>query len=174
MRRTSFVGALAVIALGGILAFGIQKSPRDLDLHLTGLIILIAGVADLVLRFLIANNPLFSPDTADVAAVVEPVGDPVLDAFGNPVMTAETAARPPLMAPGLQNTQILPVVVEPPAPAAPTIEEALAQRPESAVHEGPAADQVVRQVGDHSTDEGLVPVSLLTGRPVRRRRRRMR
>jgi hypothetical protein len=41
------------------------------------------------------------------------------------------------------------------------------------VYTGP--EQVVRRVGDHSTDEALVPVSSLTGRPVRfRHRRRLR
>lgn len=171
MRRTSFVGALTAVALGGALAFGIQSSPKNLDLHLTGLIIMIAGIADLVLRFLIADSPLFSRTTADVAAVVEPVGEPVLDAFGNPIVTAETAARPPLVAPIApvvrHPTRVLPVVVDEP--------QSVVQPPATAVHQQqPETDQVVRQVGDHTTDEALVPVSPLTGRPVRTRRRRLR
>jgi hypothetical protein len=101
MRRTSFFGALAVIALGGVLAFALQSTPRSLDLHATGLILMLAGIADLVIRFVLGDSPLFSPETADVAAVVEPVGEPVLDVFGNPITTAQTPVhvlRPP--APG--------------------------------------------------------------------------
>jgi hypothetical protein len=162
MRRTSFVGALAVIALGGVLAFGIQKSPKDLDLQMTGLIIMIAGVVDLLLRFLIANSPLFSQTTADVAAVVEPVGEPVLDAFGNPITLTETPARPPLFAPAVETTQVLPVVAEPSA------------HPETVERQHIGPDQVVRQPGDHSTDEDLLPISPFTGHPVRTRRRHRR
>jgi hypothetical protein len=172
MRRTSFVGALTVIALGGALAFGVQSSPKDLDIHLTGLIIMIAGIADLALRFLIADSPLFSQSTADVAAVLEPMGEPVLDAFGNPVTYAEPAAAPPLVAPVIQpvvqpveTTQALPVVVAPRVVAAP-------EAPPPPVPDADGPDQFVRTVGDHATDESLVPVSPLTGRPLRTRRRR--
>lgn len=167
MRRTSFVGALSAVALGGVLAFGIQSTPKDLDLHMTGLIIMIAGIADLVLRFLIADSPLFSQSTADVAAVVEPMGEPVLDAFGNPIVAAEPSARPPLVVPAIPHpTQVLPVITEEPVVAV--------QRPANGAYQQQAAgpDQVVRRVGDHGTDEALVPVSPLTGRPVRARLRR--
>lgn len=179
MRRTSFAGALAVIAVGGALAFGIQATPKSLDIHLTGLIIMIAGIADLALRFLIADSPLFSRSTADVAAVVEPVGEPVLDVFGNPIAPAVVAPSPPLSVPVLQQTQILPAIVETPVPVVPVVPaqavpQAPAERYESAVREYSADDQVVRQVGDHALDESLVPVSPLTGRPVRTRRRRRR
>ena len=85
MRRTSFVGALVAVALGAVLAFAIQGTPKDLDLHVTGLIILLAGLADLAVRFLIADSPLLSTQAAAVAAVVEPLGEPVLDVFGNPI-----------------------------------------------------------------------------------------
>lgn len=172
VTRTSFVGALAAAALGGVLAFGIQASPKALDIHLTGLIIMLAAIADLLLRFLIADSPLFSPATADVAAVVEPIGEPVLDVFGNPITTAEPDRRPPLVVPGIETTQILPVV-EPSAPAqAPGHGHSAAERPQTVGSEYVQPDQVVRQVGDHELDESLIPVSPLTGRPLRTRRRR--
>jgi hypothetical protein len=175
MRRTSFVGALFAIALGGALAYGVQWTPKQLDIHMTGLIIMIAGIADLLIRFLISNSPLFSPTTADVAAVVEPLGEPVLDVFGNPITPAQPPARPPLVAPAptivQPPTQVLPVVVEEAVPAAPAVTDAPTDRQQPVIGE-PRADQVVRHVGDHHTDESLVPVSVLTGRPVRVRRRR--
>lgn len=92
MNRTSFVGALAAVALGAVLAFAVQGSPRQLDLHVTGMIILIAGLADLVIRFMVADSPLLSSRAAAVAAVVEPIGEPVLDVFGNPVTPAAQPA----------------------------------------------------------------------------------
>jgi len=103
MRRTSFFGALTVIAVGGVLAFALRSSPRDLDLRATGLIIMIAGVADLVIRFLLADSPLLGQRAADVAAVMEPIGEPVLDVFGNPIATepARVLQPPPLEVPGV-------------------------------------------------------------------------
>ena len=172
MRRTSFMGALAVIAVGGALAFGIKASPKALDIQLTGLIIMLAGIADLMLRFLIADSPLFSQATADVAAVVEPFGEPVLDVFGNPITTAEPDPRPPLVAPLAPPTQELPVVVDWSAPPVHAPAHPAAERPATVVREHLQPDQVVRQVGDHDADDSLVPVSPLTGRPVRTRRRR--
>ena len=172
MRRTSFAGALAAIAVGGALAFGIKASPKALDIQLTGLIIMLAGIADLLLRFLIADSPLFSRTTADVAAVVEPIGEPVLDVFGNPITTAEPDLRPPLVVPGPESTQVLPVVVEPSSPSADAPGYPAVERSESVVRERLHPDQVVRRVGDPVVDESLVPVSPLTGRPVRTRRRR--
>lgn len=103
MRRTSFAGALLVMAVGAVLAFAVQGSPRDLDLQAAGVILILAGAADLLIRSLIADSPLLSPQSADVAAVVEPVGEPVLDAAGNPIAVANPSAagqtRPPLIAP---------------------------------------------------------------------------
>lgn len=159
------------IALGGVLAFGIKASPKSLDIQATGLIIMLAGIADLLLRFLIADSPLFSRTTADVAAVVEPIGEPVLDVFGNPITTAEPDPRPQLVVPATHTTQVMPVIVEPAPPAA-HVSEYVTERPESAVHEHVQPDQVVRQVGDYDADESLVPVSPLTGRPLRTRRGR--
>ena len=114
MRRTSFFGALAVIALGGVLAFAIQSSPTWLDVHVTGLIIMVAGVVDLVIRFVLGNDPLLSQDAADVAAVVEPMGEPVLDVFGNPIRQTAAPVRvlqppPPAYVVGLNR----PTVIEP-------------------------------------------------------------
>jgi hypothetical protein len=175
MKRTSFVGALFAIALGGALAYGVQWTPKPLDIRMTGLIIMVAGIADLLIRFMISNSPLFSPTTADVAAVVEPLGEPVLDVFGNPITPAQPPIRPPLVAPAptivQPATQILPVVVEERAPVAPPAVDAPTVQQQPVTGE-PRADQVVRHVGDHHTDESLVPVSVLTGRPIRARRRR--
>lgn len=96
MRRTSFFGALAVIAVGGVLAFAVQSSPKQIDLHVTGLIIMLAGIADLVIRTALGSSPLLPQETADVAAVVEPLGEPVLDVFGNPITpTPVRVLRPP-------------------------------------------------------------------------------
>jgi len=91
MRRTSFVGALIVVTLGGVFAFAIQSSPSWLDLRAAGLIMMLAGIADLVIRFVLGDSPLLGHEAADVAAVVEPLGEPILDVFGNPI----TAAPPP-------------------------------------------------------------------------------
>ena len=85
MRRTSFAGALVAVAIGAVLAFAVHSSPKDLDLQEAGLIIMLGGVADLLVRFAVADSPLLSSQAAEVAAVVEPSGEPVLDAAGNPV-----------------------------------------------------------------------------------------
>ena len=174
-RRGSFFGALAVIALGGILAFAVQHSPRWLDLHATGVILIFAGIFTLVLRFTIGNSPLLSKQAADVAAVVEPLGEPMLDAFGNPVPPGVAAAQvmaPPVpvvpVAPTLPTSQTItqaPLVTPPSA----VIEQHPTQlmRPVAREPEPDAADQVVRHVGDYEVAESLAPVSPLTGRPVR-------
>lgn len=182
-RRGSFFGALAVIALGGVLAFAVQHSPRWLDLHATGLILIIAGVSTLALRATVGNSPLLSKQAADVAAVVEPLGEPMLDAFGNPVPPGVAAAQ--VMAPPVPVAPVVPV-----APAAPiyptsqTITQAPLVTPPSAIIEQDptqlmrpvgreaepgvsSTDQVVRHVGDYEVAESLAPVSPLTGRPVR-------
>lgn len=102
MPRTSFAGALSVIALGAVLLFAIQSTPKDFDLQTTGVILIVAGAGDLLIRSLIADSPLLGRRSADVAAVVEPIGEPVLDALGNPVSVPNPAAvqgRPPLVAP---------------------------------------------------------------------------
>ena len=176
-RRGSFFGALVVVALGGILALAVQHSPRWLDLHATGLILIIAGISTLALRFTVGNSPLLSKQAADVAAVVEPLGEPMLDAFGNPVPPGVAAAQ--VMAP--------PVPVAPVAPAFPAsqaIAQAPLMTPPSAIIEqdptqlmhpvvrepaanAPGGDQVVRHVGDYEVADSLAPVSPLTGRPVR-------
>ena len=172
MRRTSFAGALTAIAGGGALLFGIQNSPRTLDVHAAGLIIMLAGAADLLLRFMIADSPLLSPTAADVAAV-EPSDDVVLDVFGNPITTADPGLRTPLVVPASETTQVMPAVVEPPPAVVPhELAYPVAERPETAVHDHALSDQVVRQVGDYGADESLVPISPLTGRPVGTRRRR--
>lgn len=101
MRRTSFAGALVVIAVGAVLTFAIHSSPKDFDLQIGGLLLMLGGAADLLIRSLIADSPLLSRQSAEVAAVVEPLGDPVLDAAGNPIAVTKPAAgsRPPLIAP---------------------------------------------------------------------------
>jgi hypothetical protein len=201
MRRTSFLGALTVIAVGGVLAFAIQSTPRSLDLHAAGLIIMVAGIADLVIRFLLADSPLLGTQAADVAAVVEPLGEPVLDVFGNPISPAPShmLQPPPIQVPsygspiqvpssaedgtelvafvGPQDTQEIPPVAAPghqpqPAEAAHAQAEAVAR--ETAAYDGTVHDQVVRQAGDHGQPSSLTPVYALTGRPVRVGRRRRR
>jgi hypothetical protein len=102
MRRTSFAGALVAIAIGAVLAFAVHASPKDLDLQEAGLIIMLGGVADLLVRLAIPGSP--------VASGVEPSGEPALDAEGNPVFPATSTypshpanpgdlPRPPLIAP---------------------------------------------------------------------------
>jgi len=186
MRRTSFLGALTVITVGGVLAFALQSSPRDLDLHAAGLIIMIAGIADLVIRFMLADSPLLGSQAADVAAVVEPLGEPVLDVFGNPVTPAPTRV--------LQPPQPIEVPsYGSPVPVMPMVaaydDDGVATRPDETrvmppvaghpvevvrPHDDAVHDQVVRQAGDHQPPASLTPVYALTGRPVRVGRRRRR
>lgn len=207
MRRTSFVGALIAIAIGGVFGFAIQSSPTWLDLHATGLIIMLAGIADLVIRFALGVSPLLGPQAADVAAVVEPLGEPVLDVFGNPIVTAPpppVLQPPPLGVPvpygvghsggpgagdgtgtapggapttlstapgGPEDTQDIPVVDGDERTEIIRPGERVEQYTE---HDRQIHDQVVRQVGDYDQPSELMPVSPLTGRPVRggwRRRR---
>ncbi|HEY3872059.1 MAG TPA: hypothetical protein VGM10_27110 [Actinocrinis sp.] len=106
LTRTSFAGALVAIALGGILAFAIQTTAKDINVQKAGLIIIVAGVADLAIRFAIASNPLLPAQTAEVASVVEPFGEPLLEAMGEPavdahgrVITVTPAIIPPTHAP---------------------------------------------------------------------------
>lgn len=108
MTRTSFAGALVAIALGGILAFAIQTTGKDVNLQKAGLIIIVAGVADLAIRFAIASNPLLPAATAEVASVVEPFGEPLLEPMGEPavdahgrVITVTPTTVPPTHAPPL-------------------------------------------------------------------------
>jgi hypothetical protein len=107
MTRTSFAGALVAIALGGILAFAIRTTTKDLNFRDAGLIIIVAGVADLAIRFIISSNPLLPAETAEVASVVEPFGEPMLESMGQPaldahgrVITVTPTAVPPTHAPG--------------------------------------------------------------------------
>jgi hypothetical protein len=78
---------------------------------------ILAGAADLAIRSLMVDSPLLSRQTAEAVAVVEPIGEPVLDAAGNPIAVPRPASggrsRPPLLAP-------LPGTV-PPGSAAETI-----------------------------------------------------
>lgn len=112
MRRTSFFGALTVIAIGGVFAFAIQSSPGWLDVHVAGMIMMVAGIADLLIRFVLGDDPLLSQDAADVAAVVEPMGEPVLDVFGNPIRpTPVRVLQPP--PPAYLTTLNPPTIIEP-------------------------------------------------------------
>lgn len=197
MRRTSFVGALFVVAVGGVLAFAIQASPTWLDLHATGLIIMLAGVADLVIRFVLGDSPLLPQETADVAAVVEPLGEPVLDVFGNPIVMAPPSVLqpPPLEVPvpyappsagepggdddgtGTTTGETLRVpsgIAHGDTQDIPLLDGAPIQLAHPAdpmqryaEHDREVHDQVVRQVGDYQPPSSLTPVSALTGRPVR-------
>ncbi|MBS2966861.1 hypothetical protein KGA66_27760 [Actinocrinis puniceicyclus] len=203
MRRTSFVGALIVIAVGGVLGFAFQSSPKWLDLHATGLIIMLAGIADLVIRFALGISPLLSPETADVAALVEPEGEPVLDVFGNPIVTAPPPTMlqaPPLAVPVPYSpagegdprfgdgtgTSVPPSTVSAHQASdetrdIPIVESGYGEAgwpadpmQRYATRDRAVHDQVVRQVGDYEAPEALAPVSALTGRPVRGAWRRRR
>lgn len=178
MRRTSFVGALTAIAVGAILTFAIRSTPGSFDLQATGLIVMAAGVLDLVIRFMIADSPLLSPQAAAVAAVVEPIGEPLLDALGNPIVpTAAPTAR--IAAPGVAMTSAAAAPSAAP-PAAPLLDSATAQgavardiAAAASAHDHAVYDQALRSVGRADvTPESDVPVGTIGGRPVRTRRRR--
>jgi hypothetical protein len=178
MRRTSFFGALFAMAVGAVLAFAIHGSPGWLNLQTAGLIVLIGAAADLLIRSLVADSPLLSRRTADIAAVVEPLGEPVLDAEGNPIMVpgGPQETRPPLVAP-LPGTMPDPASAQtilvsdelgtqvfepgqPMGPAQPTYERALYEA---------AAGPV--QGGGPDTPQSPMTVTTITGRPVRPRGR---
>ena len=166
MRRTSFAGALAAIAIGAILAFAIQSSPKDFDVQAAGLILVIAGAGDLLVRTLIADSPLLSRQSAGVAAVLEPVGDPVLDAAGNPIRVQDPAVASPGTMPPAAGSPVIDGAVDP--------FDAAARMPSAADLPGYAADEttVGAVVGDPlDTPESPVAVTTLTGRPVRPRGR---
>lgn len=185
MNRTSFAGALVAMGFGAVLAFAIQSSPRDLDLHLTGLIILLAGVADLAVRTLVANSPLLSAQAAAVAAVVEPLGDPVLDVFGNPIALSSAPHLPgaPMAEPAvlvqdgpmvpveepllteLEQTEVMtePIVTE---VAARDRVIAWTRARDQAIYE-----QALAAAGDGAVPDPMHPGSAFTGRRVRRVRR---
>jgi hypothetical protein len=170
MRRTSFVGALLAMAVGAVFAFAIHGSPGYLQLQTAGVIVMIGGAADLIIRFLISDSPLLSPQAAEVAAVVEPLGDPVLDSAGNPVIVPEAAAQ-----------EVWPLTVPPTDPATAVIlpEEAAA---EPWQHNGaiPAAQGPVHyqnaagEGGLPDTPQAPVALTTITGRPVRPRGRGVR
>lgn len=204
MRRTSFVGALIVVTLGGVFAFAIQSSPRWLDLHAAGLIMMLAGIADLVIRFVLGDSPLLGHEAADVAAVVEPLGEPVLDVFGNPITAAPpptTLQPPPLLdvprpytpsssddpesGDGTGSSTVAGHHLATVSATAPddtqdiplvdgTVIRPLDPMERYSAHDREVHDQVVRQVGDYEAPSSLAPVSPLTGRPVRVLRRRRR
>ncbi|HTJ70906.1 MAG TPA: hypothetical protein VL551_25415 [Actinospica sp.] len=92
MRRASFIGALVSLTIGAVLAFGVNASWRCFDVRTAGFVVMLGALADLVIRILIADSPLLSPQSAEVAAVVEPLGEPLLDADGNPLIVANPAA----------------------------------------------------------------------------------
>jgi hypothetical protein len=175
MRRTSFAGAMVAIAIGAVFAFAVQGSPRDFDVQTAGLIVVLAGAADLLVRSLVADSPLLSKQSADVAAVVEPLGDPVLDAAGNPVSVSNPAgqARPPLVAP-------LPGTMPPgatPDTVVVTDEYGAVRVPSGSAEQDtpgqPSYEEAVRgmSVDPLDTPESPVAVTTLTGRPVRPRGR---
>jgi hypothetical protein len=179
MRRGSFAAPLAFIGLGAVLAFAVQGHAQDFNLNLAGFIIMVTAVVDLVLRALIGDDPLLPPDAAQIAAVIEPLGEPVLDAYGRPITVDPGAGYPDRTIP--EPTRVLPpgMAVQDahsfrPVPAAPppdlmppryiTVPDDIALRP----------DQVLRTPGDYSVSADVAPVSPFTGRriPLRRRRRR--
>jgi len=182
-HRTSFAGALVVMAIGAVLAFAVQGSPRYLDIHATGLILALGAAADLAIRALIADSPLLSQESADVAAVVEPLGEPVLDAAGNPVVVpnpGSAMARPPLIAPPPgtvppgSTVETLVVTDEPYYPAEASGGEGAAGAGGAAgvpgaTVPGAAAPHVPGAVPAAARPESPVAVTTITGRPVRPR-----
>lgn len=164
MRRTSFIGALLAIAIGAVLAFAVHATPDWLDLQQAGIIVLLGGVADLLVRFLIADSPLLSPEAADVAAVVEPLGDPVLDAAGSPVNLPAGYGPPPVV-----ETTVEVPVDGPQVPA-----EVWQHSDIPAAHDRAVYERALRAAGEGGaldTPESPVAVTTITGRPVRPRGR---
>jgi len=172
------------IAIGAVLAFAIHGSPKEFDLQLGGLLLMVGGAADLLIRSLIADSPLLSRQSAAVAAVVEPLGDLVLDAAGNPVAVSNPAAtgRPPLIAPlpGTMPPESAPdtiVVTDDPYSVLriPAAGRAQAPLPAPAVGDpGHAAyESAVRAESGNPLDtpESPMAVTSLGGRPVRPRGR---
>lgn len=185
-----------MIAVGGVVGFAFQSSPKWLDLHATGLIIMLAGIADLVIRFALGISPLLPPEAADVAAVVEPAGEPVLDVFGNPIVAAPPPTMlqaPPLAVPmpynpadqrdpsdgdrtgtGVPPSTFSAYQASDETRDIPVVENGYEEAGSTAdpmrrysARDRAVHDQVVRQVGDYEAPEALAPVSALTGRPVR-------
>ncbi|MBR7837166.1 hypothetical protein KDL01_28070 [Actinospica durhamensis] len=179
-HRTSFAGALVTMAIGAVLAFAVQSSPKYLDLRTAGVILMLGAAADLLIRTLIADSPLLGRESAEVAAVLEPIGEPVLDAAGNPVIVPNPASSPigpPLVgpAPGTvpQGHAVPPgntvppghlgdtlVVTEEPYPTVPG-----AASPGDQTAAMPVAPSTPRTSGPDSP----AAVTTLAGRPVRPR-----
>ena len=179
-HRTSFAGALVIMAIGAVLAFAVQSSPKDLDLRTAGLILMLGAAADLLIRTLIADSPLLGRESAEVAAVLEPIGEPVLDAAGNAVIVPNPASSPigpPLvgpppgtvpvgtMAPGhtvppgdLGDTLVL---TEEPYPTVP--------RPASPGDQALPVTPSTPHTPHTSGPDSPAAVTTLTGRPVRPR-----
>ncbi|MBR7827989.1 hypothetical protein KDK95_16860 [Actinospica sp. MGRD01-02] len=171
MRRTSFVGALAAVAIGAVLAFAVNGTPQWINLQQAGLIVLLGGVADLIVRTVIADSPLLAKPAADVAAVVEPLGDPVLDAAGNPVSLPSTAPGEEWVAvePLPQSPQVPQIPLDPPpSQATPQVVVAPSSN-DRAVYE-----RAIRAAegGTQDIPESEVAVTTITGRPVRPHTRR--
>jgi hypothetical protein len=181
----SFAGALAAIAVGAVLAFAVHASPKDLDLQEAGLIIVLGGVADLIVRLVLAAHAsAFGPGAA-VPAGVEPGVEPVLDADGNPVHAPNPGypanpadqPRPPLVSP-LPGT--LPgvrrrIVVDP----SPWAQEITIPDPGAYSAARPPEHERVEAQFPNVVDPAPVPdtpqapqaVRTVTGRPVRPRGR---
>jgi hypothetical protein len=157
MRRTSFVGALLAMAIGAVLAFAVHGSPRFLDLQTAGIMVMIGAAADLLIRSLISDSPLLSRQAADVAAVVEPLGDPVLDAAGNPVVVPGPGARgtrPPLIAPLPGTVPEAPTIIVTDEPSGPAVHTAMPAQPGQAVYPAQPGQPVTP-----SAPAGAVPES---------------
>ena len=144
MRRTSFAGALVVIAIGAVLAFAVQASPKDFDLQEAGLIIMLAGLADVVVRFVVAGSPLSSRRQA---VQVEPVAEP-------PLRDQETMVMDPVLGSDPDPTMADPTLVL-------DYDRATREMPVVAPRPGYAPD----------TPEAPDAVRTVTGRPIRPRGR---
>lgn len=187
MRRMSIAGALVAIALGAVAAFAVRVAVPHVDLQRAGVFVMLGGAIDLLIRFLIADSPLLGPQTAEVAAVVEPLGEPVLDAAGNPISMSDQAnplhqPRPPLVSPlpgtlpevprtvVLDSGQALVAPSEWPVTPAAGGRHAELGAGEATAHDR-AVDEYRRAIQASETEppdvpESAVSLTTLTGKPV--------
>jgi uncharacterized membrane protein YedE/YeeE len=72
----SIGGSLFLIAAGAILRYAVTWNPRDVDIHVVGLILMIVGIVGLILSLMWMF--IWSPARRDAAAPVPPREPPPL------------------------------------------------------------------------------------------------